>query len=256
MGNALPITVLVALALLLVGRWLLRPYFSAGPRGERQIAAVLRSRLPEADYTLFHDVTLHVEGGTTQIDHVVISRFGVFVIETKNMSGWIFGEADKASWTQVIYGHKTQFQNPLRQNHGHVKALEKSLGIPAAQLFNIVAFVGDAVPKTGFPGNVLWDARAVADYILFRSNPLFDIGQVSTLVAALNAARLAPGKATRQAHVVHVRDQQAKRALSPRCPRCGADMKIRANRKSGERFWGCSRYPACRGALPYRETSP
>jgi hypothetical protein len=63
------------------------------------------------------------QGSTTQIDHVLVSVYGIFVIETKNMKGWIFGDERSAQWTQSIFGKKSRFQNPLRQNYRHVKAL-------------------------------------------------------------------------------------------------------------------------------------
>lgn len=73
--------------------------------------------LPSVTYVRFHDVMLPTPDGTTQIDHVFVSRFGVFVVETKNMAGWIFGSERGRRWTQVLPGgRKTSFQNPLRQN--------------------------------------------------------------------------------------------------------------------------------------------
>ncbi|MFA0570919.1 nuclease-related domain-containing protein, partial [Vibrio gallaecicus] len=59
----------------------------------------LLSHLPASDYTLIKDVTLPTEEGTTQIDHVVVSKFGIFVVETKNMKGWIFGSKSQKQWT-------------------------------------------------------------------------------------------------------------------------------------------------------------
>jgi len=94
-----------------------------GARGERMVHNALTSVLNEQDYQVLTDLILPVAGGTTQIDHLVLSRFGIFVIETKNMSGWIFGSADRAKWMQVQKSSKRQFQNPLRQNYAHVKAV-------------------------------------------------------------------------------------------------------------------------------------
>lgn len=71
----------------------------------------LLSQLPESDYTLVKDVTLPAEDGTTQVDHIVVSKFGIFVVETKNMKGWIFGSKTQKQWTQKIYRHTSKFQN-------------------------------------------------------------------------------------------------------------------------------------------------
>lgn len=88
-----------------------------GAEGERRINSTLSRKLDERDYVLVEDLTLPTSHGTTQVDHIVLSRFGVFVIETKNMSGWIFGGKDQARWTQVMRRKKSQFQNPIRQNY-------------------------------------------------------------------------------------------------------------------------------------------
>lgn len=130
-------------------------FTSKGSRGEKRVFKELK-RLPE-EYTIHNDVVLVTEKGTTQIDHIVVSPYGVFVIETKNYTGWIFGkEADK-EWLQTIahyencYGEtveRTKFLNPIRQNYGHVKAVEKICkDFPNLPIIPIVVFVGDAVFK-------------------------------------------------------------------------------------------------------------
>ena len=77
-------------------------------------------QLPGSDYTLLKDVTLPAQDGTTQIDHIVVSKFGIFVVETKNMKGWIFGSAHQKLWTQKIYRHFINFpksSSPKLQAH-------------------------------------------------------------------------------------------------------------------------------------------
>ena len=66
------------------------PYFK-GKMGEKMVLSHAE-QLGE-DYVMLHDCTLPCADGTTQIDHILISPFGVFVIETKNYDGWIFGGA-------------------------------------------------------------------------------------------------------------------------------------------------------------------
>ncbi|WP_350617509.1 nuclease-related domain-containing protein, partial [Pseudomonas sp. HY7a-MNA-CIBAN-0227] len=72
-----------------------------------------------------NNVTLPLpNGGSTQIDHVIVSIYGIFVIETKNYKGWIFGNEKQRQWTQAFpNGRKYKFQNPLRQNYLHIKTL-------------------------------------------------------------------------------------------------------------------------------------
>ncbi|MBT6962002.1 MAG: NERD domain-containing protein, partial [Rhodospirillaceae bacterium] len=79
-----------AVVLLLVARWALG-WQSKGQQGEQEVRNRLGRRLDKTTYQTLNNITLAVQGTTTQIDNIVVSRFGVFVIETKNMSGWIFG---------------------------------------------------------------------------------------------------------------------------------------------------------------------
>src|SRR6476660_6241030 len=74
-----------------------------GWRGEAFVKRTARRRLPAESYHQLHDVILPTPDGTTQIDHVFVSRFGIFVVETKNMSGWIFGGERQAQWTQTFF---------------------------------------------------------------------------------------------------------------------------------------------------------
>lgn len=83
------------------------------------------------------------------------SPFGIFVIETKNYRGWIFGSERQPQWTQQIYRTKNRFQNPLHQNHLHVKALMEFLGLPDNRFRSLVFFTGSAEFKTPMPANVL-----------------------------------------------------------------------------------------------------
>ncbi|MEX0604990.1 MAG: nuclease-related domain-containing protein [Marinobacter sp.] len=110
--------------------------------------------LDRKTYHLIRNITLPTEDGTTQIDHIIVSPFGVFVVETKNMKGWIFGSAHQPQWTQKIFRHSQKFQNPLRQNYKHVKTLQTLLGLTDSQIHSLVVFVGDATFKTEMPTNV------------------------------------------------------------------------------------------------------
>ncbi|HDR6247408.1 TPA: NERD domain-containing protein [Bacillus cereus] len=95
-----------------------------GKAGEKLVKRIL-SKLDSQSYCVLHDVTVNTEyGDTTQIDHIVIAETGVFVIETKNYEGWIYGSEKAARWTQGIFRKKSSFQNPFRQNYKHIKAIE------------------------------------------------------------------------------------------------------------------------------------
>ena len=90
-------------------------------QGERDVAEVLKKI---RGYKLLNDILIRNQDKTTQIDHVLIGKKGIFVIETKDFSGTIKGEEYSKEWTQIIKGYSNEFYNPIRQNYGHIKALE------------------------------------------------------------------------------------------------------------------------------------
>lgn len=97
--------------------------------GELGVNIFARLLLDSSKYRGFHNVMLPTPDGTTQIDHIYVSPYGVFIVETKNMKGWIFGSENDSWWTQKIFRHTYQFQNPLRQNIRHTKAVAQLLDI-------------------------------------------------------------------------------------------------------------------------------
>jgi len=80
---------------LLLGLLLRSPWFK-GMIGEAWGTFAAWVRLPADNYHRIHNVTLPTPDGTMQIDHIFVSRFGIFVVETKNMKGWIFGGEHQA----------------------------------------------------------------------------------------------------------------------------------------------------------------
>ena len=100
------------------------------------------------DWMLLNDVLLPSGQGTTQIDHILVSPGGVFLIETKDMNGWLFGGPGQKDWTQSFKAKKYPLYNPLLQNEGHAKALVKLGIVDRWWLRPIVVFVGDAELKT------------------------------------------------------------------------------------------------------------
>ena len=108
---------------------ILKSAWFKGVVGEFIVNVSAKLFLDKKQYHLIKNVTLPTEDGSTQIDHIIVSKYGVFVVETKNMKGWIFGSPNQKTWTQKIYKHSSKFQNPLHQNYKHIKTLESLLGL-------------------------------------------------------------------------------------------------------------------------------
>nr|WP_275667592.1 NERD domain-containing protein [Photobacterium damselae] len=208
----------------------------------------LLSKLPESDYTLIKDVTLPTSDGTTQVDHIVVSKYGIFVVETKNMKGWIFGSARQKLWTQKIYRHSSKFQNPLHQNYKHIKALETLLGCSADYLHSVIVFIGDSTFKTEMPPNVTY-ARGSIRYIQQFNKVVFSDKDYARLTDSISQIKLKRGVITDLKHRNHVKEIVASKVSSNQCPRCGSEMVLRETKRGeniGKQFWGCSTFPKCR----------
>ncbi|WP_248806069.1 nuclease-related domain-containing protein [Pseudomonas sp. MWU13-2100] len=230
---------------LLIG--LLKTPWAKGYIGELLVRLFAHWQLDKQTYRRLHNVTLSTPDGTTQIDHVFLSPYGVFVLETKNMRGWIFGSEQQPQWTQKLYRRLFKFQNPLRQNYKHLKALETTLGVSAEHLHSVITFVGGSTFKTQMPANVTQGIGFIR-YIKSFQQRVFTEAEVDGLMQALQTSRRTPSLATHREHV-----QNLKRRSDPtaerKCPKCGSALVIRtvnSGPKAGQQFWGCSTFPKCR----------
>ena len=219
-----------------------------GALGEALVNILLTRQLDKRVYHLIKNVTLPTEDGTTQIDHILVSKYGVFVIETKNMKGWIFGSANQKRWTQRIYKHSSKFQNPIHQNYKHLKTLEAGLEISGDSIFSVIVFIGDCTFKTEMPRNVTV-ARGCIDFIKSKTEEILTQQQVKQAISKIESGRLQPSLKTNREHVRHVREIVKSKSNEKSCPRCGSDMVIRDVKKganAGSKFYGCSTFPKCR----------
>lgn len=239
-----PLLWLVPLAM---GIAILKSSWFKGITGEALVRFAAYLRLPSNTYRSIHNVTLQTPDGTTQIDHVIVSRFGIFVVETKHMKGWIFGTEQDAQWTQKLFRNSFKFQNPLRQNYKHVKALERVLNLPTTVIHSVIVFSGAANFKTLMPINVVRGVRYIG-FIKSFQQEVFSDAQVGEVLARIQTNRLPESLATRRQHINNVRSRRD--PLGDRnCPRCGDRMVLRTakqGRNAGGQFWGCSSFPRCK----------
>jgi len=216
--------------------------------GEFLVNLAINIRLDKNKYHLLKNVTLPTEDGTTQIDHIIVSRYGIFVIETKNMKGWIFGGEHQKTWTQKIYKHSSKFQNPLHQNYKHTKTIESLLELETDKIFSIVTFVGDSTFKTEMPNNVTHGGRFIS-FINSKTNKVFTKKEVDKIVSMIENGQLSKTRKTHKVHVQHVKTIVKEKENKNSCPKCGSDLVLRVAKQGinkGNQFYGCSSYPKCR----------
>lgn len=130
-----------------------------GYMGEAVVKIKLSS-LDKEKYSVINNLVLENRGGntySTQIDHLVISTYGIFSIETKNYKGLIYGYEYGKRWIQNIHGTKNDFMNPILQNYAHIKAVKSILRkyYPNMRYFSVVAFSPDAKVKVKVNDSVI-----------------------------------------------------------------------------------------------------
>ncbi len=243
---------LIGIVIVLVVVYRLNAPKYKGGRGESRVARQL-GKLKDEEYKVFNDVLIRTGSGSSQIDHIVISIFGIFVIETKNYSGWIHGSESSEYWTQSIYEKKTKFRNPIKQNWAHIYALKEVLSDFGLVTYHpIVVFVGSAELK-----NICSNIPVIYNHEIFqtvmgkRGIPNLSIEQMQNLADKLNEVNIQDKKARRE-HVhqvqnhAYVRKQKEKSLV---CPKCGGNLVVRDGPYG--KFYGCSNYPKCRHKLSY-----
>ena len=161
-----------------------------GVLGETVINIAMWLKLEKDVYHRLNNITLPLaNGGSTQIDHVIVSVYGIFVIETKNYKGWIFGNEAQRQWTQVIMGRKYKFQNPLRQNYLHIKTLADLLALDLNYFHSMIAFIGECELKNRdeLPEHVL--TSGMASYVKKKQDKLLSEDEVKAIVEQIESNR-------------------------------------------------------------------
>ena len=291
-----------------------------GMLGEGVINIATWLMLDKEIYHRLNNITLPLENdGSTQIDHIIVSIYGIFVIETKNYKGWIYGNEKQAQWTQTLGGKKYKFQNPLRQNYLHVKTLSQLLDLDMSYFHSVVMFIGECQLKTKaqLPDNVM--NSGLGGYIKQKQQPILTKDQVDDIVKQIETQRFAKSWRTNTQHKAYLKNKHSSKttqiasqskqqlasdkdsaaslatvsenqnadifltpfettvgiksvqdnqtvqpsktdaaivasppALAPTCPKCASPMTKRvakSGQRQGQAFWGCSKFPKCRGTL-------
>jgi len=218
-----------------------------GEAGEARSQRIINSTFDPNIYHRFHNLIIPTDNGTTQVDHLLISSFGLFIIETKAMVGWIFGTESQASWTKINYQNRLSFQNPLKQNYRHIKCLSDYLkikigiNIPIRKFHSVIFFVGDGAKlKVEMPSNVIVREYELGRHIKSFKKKLIAGPQLDLIINCIQELKDDPSLD----HDVHMESLYIRHNSPAKCPRCGGMLRERKAR--GSSFLGCSNYPRCR----------
>lgn len=214
-----------------------------GWRGEQKICSILE-KLPD-EYFLWNDIVLQRNGYSVQIDHVVISPYGIFVIETKNYTGWIYGNDDSDQWTKNMYGYRYYFNNPIKQNNSHVKALARLFCMPESFFIPIVVFLNRADLRCNTKAIVIYESQLLDEIYNYRKSVMTS-ADVQRLATILNAATIET-EDSRKEHINKVYESIGRKRSMINigvCPKCGGSL-LKRKGCYGD-FIGCSNYPTCK----------
>ena len=230
---------------------------AVGNAGENAVSSVLKSLPPE--YIVLNNiiipdqVTDPSKRYTTQIDHVVVSPYGIFVIETKNFSGWIFGDEKSQQWAQTFKEKEGKlFYNPIKQNWGHIFALSEHLRINVKLFKPVIVFSNQCKLDVETTVPVVYVSE-LKSLILNYTQKIIPERNVSEIFNRLSSLCL-NGEEMENRHVQSIRERLAEKEIAlqqGRCPRCGGRIKLRKGRYGA--FYGCSNYPKCRFTSDVKE---
>jgi hypothetical protein len=237
-----PYILFIALIIIFIALKVLQPKIK-GFIGEYKVSTKLS--FLSGEYHVFDNVYLENNGFSTQIDHVIISPYGIFVIETKNYTGMIVGTTESEYWTKVQYKKKYKFYNPIKQNRSHVIALKRLFNLSDKYFFPIVVFHNNAEIK-------VYTTEDVINFYYLRKTinrykeEILSEKEVEELCSILKSS-LNTEKRRNRKHVQNTKRNivQRKNLVNNRiCPKCKGNLVIRQGKHGG--FLGCSNYPSCK----------
>ena len=250
-----------------------------GKYGEYLTYKELRAYEGSGGRFLFNLYIPKEDGETTEIDIVLITRIGIFVFESKNYSGWIFGSENQPKWTQILprgrgqgKSQKEHFYNPIMQNKSHIKHLRTLVGedvpLQSVILFsNRCTLKNITVGDSGVPVINRRDVSVIVFRMLRKSESvlteekiaelyglLYPFSQTDSTAKAEHIARIkektAPPPKTESAEPVQTEYPKTEETDDPLiCPRCGSKLVLRTAKRgdrAGKQFYGCSKYPQCK----------
>ena len=232
-----------------------------GRRGESNIESIILRKL---DDKLYGEVLRNLflpkaDGGTSEVDVLLVCNKGIFVFESKNFAGWIFGDDEHKYWTVSLYAgrnwlgfkrtEKYKFYNPIWQNNSHIRNLRRVLGdkIP---ITSIIVFSDRSEFKsvTNNSDAIIMHTSELKRYLSRIKSSYTDVltaDQVQNIYNQLLNYKDVDGE-KKSSHIAYVTGQLQNPTI---CPRCGGKLVLRTAKKGehvGEQFYGCSNFPKCR----------
>ena len=199
-------------------------------------------KLPQNRYKIINDVWIRTNDTTHQIDHIVISVYGIFCIETKQYHGFITGRKYDKYWVRHLGKKKYYYTNPIRQNYGHVKSLAELLNLPEEKIYNIVCIPSEVTLKIQQDGEVVGYKSIVKKILSYQEIVIDDVEEIVGIIIKNNIT----DKKIKRNHIKNIRKNILDKDHN-KCPKCGGQLVKRVGKYGN--FIGCSNYPRCKYAI-------
>jgi len=214
--------------------------------GERLTYNELRFSFPKK--RILRNVYIYSEDGKlTEIDIVLLTKNGVFVLESKNYDGWIFGDESLPKWTQTFKnGSKYPMPNPIIQNANHINKLRSFFAdFKDVNFLSVIVFsdrcklksisISDNNTRITHRKHLVKTIKELMD----SSDVCFTDDEFDIITEMLSPFSRPPAE-IKERHL-----QELNEPLS-RCPRCGQSLVKKTNKYTGQEFMGCKGFPACK----------
>ncbi len=221
-----------------------------GRIGERETAIYLNKI--EGNKQIINNITLNDNGKTRQIDHIAITEAGVFIIETKNFSGQIYGRENSKEWKQYLGKKCYTFANPIHQNFGHTEIVRKVLKGKTEEIYSIVVFTRTGRLKVEDLKDKVMYVDEVKDYIQDKPK-VIDINKIQEIYLTLIENRVTNQEyiENHNYNVQHYVQGKQEKIAQGICPKCYGKL-IKKKGRYGE-FYGCSNYPECKYTIKIKQ---
>ena len=197
------------------------------------------NKLPKDKYKILNDIFISTNSGTHQIDHVIVSKYGIFSIETKQYNGYITGNKYDKNWVRHSGNKKYYYTNPIRQNYGHVKALSELLKIDESKINNIVCIPSKAKLKIEHDGELVGYDTIVNKILSFKNEVIYNEDEIVDIIKSNNIT----DKTTKKEHIKNIKENVIDKDPN-KCPKCGGQLVERTGKYGN--FIGCSNFPKCK----------
>lgn len=221
-------------------------YQNKGQFGEYSTEFALTNNNLDGRFSVHRNVYIPYKNGTCEIDLLMFHERGIFVFESKNYSGWIFGSTEELYWTQTFQnGERFRFYNPIKQNNTHIKALSAFLNLPEDVFSSYIIFSERCtLMRIPYPtsSTVVLRRPDMLDYLrqdLSMRVICYSPSEIEVFSGAIqNCTNISEEEKFRHA------EEARNVADGNTCPFCGQPLILRHGRYGD--FIGCSAYPKCK----------